>query len=44
MFFFNNGYFYGDNVENFFDSFERLGVIYISRNRDAMIFRNNKFQ
>lgn len=26
-----------------FDTFERLGVIYISRNRDKIIIRNNKF-
>jgi len=39
--FFGDGFFYGDDLDTFFDAFERLGMIYISRNREAMIFMNN---
>ena len=31
------------DVDQLFDKFERLSVIYISRNRRLMYFKNNRF-
>ena len=43
QYFFNNGFFYDDELNLFFDAFERLGVVYVSRNRKAMIVKDSKF-
>ncbi len=32
-----------DNVDSYYDKFERLAVIYISRNRNLMYFKANRF-
>lgn len=32
-----------DDLETYFDMFERLSVIYISRNKDMMVIKNNDF-
>jgi hypothetical protein len=42
-YFFNLGFSQDDDIEEFFDKFERLSVIYISRNKKSMIFTNNAF-
>ena len=42
-YFFGGGFSYGDDVEQFFDAFERLGLIYVSRNKNTIIIRNNVF-
>jgi hypothetical protein len=44
QYFFNMGFFYSDDLDSFFDSFERLSVIYISRNRDSTIIKDNTFK
>lgn len=40
---FGRGFTTSDDMDLLFDKFERLGLIYISRNRYPMIFRQNKF-
>lgn len=42
-YFFNSGFSQEDDIEEFFDKFERLGLIYISRNYGPMIFKDNTF-
>ncbi|TNV74720.1 hypothetical protein FGO68_gene12535 [Halteria grandinella] len=42
-YFFNIGFSQEDDIESFYDEFERLSVIYISRNKAPMIFTNNVF-
>ena len=43
MNFFTYGLAMDQDIDSFFDSFERLAVIYISRNRQVMYFNNNQF-
>ena len=43
LFFFRHGLAGSDEIDSYFDAIERLGLIYISRNREKMIIRNNKF-
>ena len=41
--FFTSGYRYLDDVDSFFDKLERMSVIYISRNKKPMYFKQNRF-
>jgi hypothetical protein len=41
--FFTLGYQISDDVDSFFDKFERMSVIYISRNKRQIYFKENKF-
>lgn len=43
MNFFTNGITMERDPDLYFDSFERLGVFYIARNRGLMYFKENKF-
>ena len=40
---FTMGYQISDDVDAFFDKFERMSVIYISRNKRQMYFKENRF-
>lgn len=40
---FTTGVGIADDVDSYYDEFERLSVIYISRNRKPMIFSGNTF-
>jgi hypothetical protein len=41
--FFTSGYRYLDDVDSFFEKLERMSVIYISRNKKPMYFKQNRF-
>jgi len=43
QYFFDMGFSFSDNLEDFYSIFERLSVIYINRNQGDMIFVNNTF-
>ncbi|CDW73143.1 UNKNOWN [Stylonychia lemnae] len=42
-YFMDTGFDYNSNLDSMFNDFERLSVIYISRNQGNIIFHNNKF-
>ena len=40
-YFFNDGVDQDDDIDSYYDLFERLSTIYISRNRGMVIIKNN---